>query len=89
MWRFSDLADWWDDKKHAAEEYLHEWSDGHDSWFRVAVAGSIQTAMNPGGGFVDTPCATRSPTRARAAGVSSPPLSPPLSPRTAPGAVAI
>jgi hypothetical protein len=53
MWLFTDLADWWDEKKQESSKYLHEFVDEHDSWWAIAIAGSVQTAMNLGGGFVD------------------------------------
>ena len=53
MWLFTDLADWWDEKKQESSKYLHEFVDEHDSWWAIAIAGSFQTAMNLGGGFVD------------------------------------
>ena len=53
MWLFTDLADWWDEKKQESSKYLHEFVDEHDCWWAIAIAGSVQTAMNLGGGFVD------------------------------------
>src|SRR5882724_9519654 len=53
MWLFTDLADWWEEKNQESSKYLHEFVDEHDSWWAIAIAGSVQTAMNLGGGFVD------------------------------------
>ncbi len=53
MWFFTDVADWWDEKKQEASKYLHEFVDEHDSWWAIAIAGSVETAMRLGGGFVD------------------------------------
>src|SRR5258705_1425942 len=53
MWIFSDGANWWDEKKRESGEYLHEFVDEHDSWWAIAIAGTVETAMRLGGGFVD------------------------------------
>jgi hypothetical protein len=55
MWIFTWLADRWDRQKQKTEKILHEFADDHDnSWWAVAIAGSIQTGMNLGAGMVDT-----------------------------------
>jgi hypothetical protein len=54
MWFFDDIADWWDEKKRETEAILEEWVEDDPSWFAVAVAGTVQTAMDIGGGTVDT-----------------------------------
>lgn len=50
---FDDLADWWDKQKREAEEFLEEFVEETGSWWAIAVAGTVQTAMDLGGGFVD------------------------------------
>jgi outer membrane protein OmpA-like peptidoglycan-associated protein len=55
MWFFTKLADWWDSKKKQSEKILHEFVDHRNgAWWSIAIAGSVQTAMNLGEGFVDT-----------------------------------
>jgi hypothetical protein len=53
MWIFSQGADWWDEKKSESSEYLHEFVEEHDHWWAIAIAGTVETAMRLGGGFVD------------------------------------
>jgi hypothetical protein len=53
MWFFTDLADWWDEKHRESSAILHEFVDEHDSWWAVAVAGTVETSMRLGAGFVD------------------------------------
>ncbi|MBS1830226.1 MAG: hypothetical protein JST93_33300 [Acidobacteria bacterium] len=53
MWFFDDVADWWDEQKQKTEEILTDFVAGTNSWWRIAIAGTVQTAMNLGGGFVD------------------------------------
>ena len=53
MWLFTDLADWWDEKKKESSEYLHEFVDHHPHWWAIAIAGTVETTMRLGAGFVD------------------------------------
>ena len=49
----SDLADWWDQQKRESEAILTEWVQDNPQWWAVAVAGTVQTSMDLGAGFVD------------------------------------
>ena len=49
----SHLADLWDGQKRETEAILNEWVVDNPQWWAVAVAGSVQTAMDLGAGFVD------------------------------------
>jgi hypothetical protein len=49
----SELADWWDAQKRESEAILTEWVQDNPQWWAVAIAGSVQTAMDLGAGFVD------------------------------------
>ncbi len=49
----SDLADWWDKQKRETEGILTEWVQDNPQWWAIGVAGSVQTAMDLGAGFVD------------------------------------
>lgn len=53
MWLFTKLADWWDEKKKETSEYLHEFVDEQPHWWAIAIAGSVETSMRLGAGFVD------------------------------------
>lgn len=47
------LAAWWDEQKGHSEHALDEFIHKHPNWFGVVVAGTVQSAMDLGGGFVD------------------------------------
>jgi hypothetical protein len=49
----SELADWWDSQKRQSEAILTEWVQDNPQWWAVAIAGTVQTAMDLGAGFVD------------------------------------
>src|SRR5439155_21395574 len=49
----SDLTDWWDQQKRESEAILTEWVQDNPQWWAVAVAGTVQTSMDLGAGFVD------------------------------------
>jgi hypothetical protein len=49
----SELADWWDSQKRQSEAILTEWVQDNPQWWAVAIAGTVQTTMDLGAGFVD------------------------------------
>ncbi len=53
MLALEKLADWWDVQKKDSEKALNAFVDEHPHLFGVAVAGTVQTAMDLGSGFVD------------------------------------
>lgn len=53
MERVGQVADWWDEQKRESEKALNQFVEEHPDWFGILVAGSVQTAMDLGAGFVD------------------------------------
>jgi hypothetical protein len=49
----SEYADWWDSQKRQSEAILTEWVQENPQWWAVAIAGTVQTTMDLGAGFVD------------------------------------
>lgn len=49
----SEYADWWDLQKRQSEAILTEWVQENPQWWAVAIAGTVQTTMDLGAGFVD------------------------------------
>ena len=49
----SEYADWWDKNKRETEEILTEWVQDNPQWWAVGIAGTVQTTMDVGAGFVD------------------------------------
>jgi hypothetical protein len=49
----SEWADWWDQQKHESETILTEWVQDNPQWWAIAIAGTVQTSMDLGAGFVD------------------------------------
>jgi len=49
----SELADWWDEQKRQSEAILTQWVQENPQWWAVAIAGTVQTTMDLGAGFVD------------------------------------
>ena len=49
----SSLADWWDRQKLDSEKILTDWVQENPQWWAIAVAGTVQTTMDLGAGFVD------------------------------------
>ena len=53
MLALEKLADWWDEQRGQSEKVLDSFVDNHPNLFGVAVAGTVDTAMALGAGFVD------------------------------------
>ena len=49
----SEYADWWDKNKRETEDILTEWVQDNPQWWAVGIAGTVQTSMDLGAGFVD------------------------------------
>jgi len=49
----SSLADWWDKQKLDSEKILTDWVQDNPQWWAIAIAGTVQTTMDLGAGFVD------------------------------------
>lgn len=48
-----ELADWWDKEKRESEKILMDWVGENPHWWAIGVAGTVQTTMEIGSGYVD------------------------------------
>lgn len=48
-----ELATWWDGEKEASEKVLMDWVGENPHWWAIAIAGTVQTTMDIGQGYVD------------------------------------
>ena len=54
MWSASDIAKWWEEQRRQSSKELERFVDNNPNLFGVIVATSVETAMQLGGGIVDS-----------------------------------
>ena len=48
-----ELAAWWEEQKRESESALEDWVGENPQWWAIGIAGTVQTTMDIGQGYVD------------------------------------